>query len=494
VTIKRLISVLRVTSSLLFVESGLLLLPLFFSFLYREDQLYFITFLISSLITLLFGIFLRVVTHKQKTKMDLATSMLLTSFSWFILSLFGSIPFMIGLDKSFIDALFESVSGFTTTGITVFEGLDYYPHSIMFWRSLIQWLGGLGILTFFLFVTTSSEGDLWQLFSSEGHKIGSTRPFPNIYHTIKVFWIIYGAFTLIETIVLTLLGLSPFEAFIHSLTTLSTGGFSNHDASIAYYANAGFTHYKAIEYTITFFMLLGGINFFVHYKWIKEDHFYWFKDIETKTYLNIILIFSFITILGMILMNGFNINYEESFRKTIFQMVSLITTTGFGTEDIGSSMFPTVTKQLFIVLMIIGGSVGSTAGGLKIMRFIILNKLIRREVDKIYLPRKAIVPVSINGNIIGQDEVMRVSGIVFSWIMLIGIGAGITAMFSDLDAFQSFSGMASAVGNIGPFYFSVSKMASLSPVIKITYIIGMLAGRLELLPIYILLSIRAWRS
>jgi trk system potassium uptake protein TrkH len=175
-------------------------------------------------------------------------------------------------------------------------------------------------------------------------------------------------------------------------------------------------------------------------------------------------------------------------------MVSLITTTGFGTEDIGSSIFPSVTKQLFIVLMIIGGSVGSTAGGLKIMRFIILNKLIRREVDKIYLPRKAIVPVSINGNIIGQDELMRVSGIVFSWIMLIGIGAGITAMFSDLDAFQSFSGMASAVGNIGPFYFSVSKMASLSPVIKITYIIGMLAGRLELLPIYILLSIRAWRS
>jgi trk system potassium uptake protein TrkH len=194
-------------------------------------------------------------------------------------------------------------------------------------------------------------------------------------------------------------------------------------------------------------------------------------------------------------MNGtIYIPFEESFRKTIFQMVSVITTTGFGTEDIGSSFFPTITKQLFIILMIVGGCVGSTSGGLKIMRVIILNKLIKREVTKIHLPSKAVIPVTVNKNVIRTEELMRVAGLVFSWILFIGIGAGITAIFSDLGAFESFSGMASAVGNIGPFYFSVTKMISLSPVIKFTYIIGMLAGRLELLPIYILLSLRSWRD
>jgi len=452
-------------------------------------------FVYSALITFAFAYLIRFLTKNHLSKMDLPTAMLLTSVSWLLLSVFGALPFMFGLDKGFIDALFESVSGFTTTGITVFQGLDTYPASIIFWRSMIQWLGGLGILTFFLFITTSSEGNLWQLFGAEGHKINSSRPFPNVYNTIKVFWAIYAGFTLLETLILWMLGLNFFEAFTHSLTTLSTGGFSNHDASIAYYQQAGYANYKAIEYVITLFMLMGGINFFVHYKWIKEDRLYWWKDIETKTYFKVILSFTLITIVGVMLANQtININLEETFRKTIFQIVSVITTTGFGTEDIGSTFFPTITKQIFIVLMITGGCVGSTSGGIKLMRVVILNKLIKREVTKIRLPQKSVLPVTVNKNIIGQEELMRVSGLIFGWIILIAIGAGITALFSDLDAFQSFSGMASAVGNIGPFYFSVSKMISLSPIIKITYIVGMLAGRLELLPIYILLTLKSWRD
>jgi trk system potassium uptake protein TrkH len=170
-----------------------------------------------------------------------------------------------------------------------------------------------------------------------------------------------------------------------------------------------------------------------------------------------------------------------------------MTTTGFGTEYIGSSFFPTIAKQIFIITMIVGGCVGSTAGGIKVLRLEVLKKLFKRELQKIYLPRNAVIPVKLEGIILEDNEVFRISALVFGWIYLIIIGAGITAVFSDLNAFQAFSGMASAVGNIGPFYFSVSKMASLSPIIKLTYAFGMLAGRLELIPIFILFNRRAWK-
>lgn len=155
--------------------------------------------------------------------------------------------------------------------------------------------------------------------------------------------------------------------------------------------------------------------------------------------------------------------------------------------------FPAITKQLFILLMLVGGSVGSTSGGIKVLRIVILGKLLRREIDKVHLPRKAVLPATINKTVVSPDEILRVAALIFGWLMLIAVGSGITALFSDLGPFEAFSGMASAVGNIGPFYFSVAKMATLSPVIKMTFVVGMLAGRLELLPIYILLSKRAWR-
>jgi trk system potassium uptake protein TrkH len=210
--------------------------------------------------------------------------------------------------------------------------------------------------------------------------------------------------------------------------------------------------------------------------------------------MKIIIGFSALTIFGIIISRGLPIaEIEETIRKTVFQMVSIITTTGFGTQDIGSDYFPAIAKQLFIVLMIIGGCVGSTSGGIKVFRVVVLGKLLKREVKKIPLPKRAVLPTTVNNIKIGREEILRITAIVFGWILIIIVGAGITALFSDLGPFEAFSGMASAVGNIGPFYFSVSKMASLSWVIKLTYIIGMLAGRLELLPIYIIISKRAWK-
>jgi len=420
--------------------------------------------------------------------------MLMCATSWIAISLIGGIPFCIGLGKSFIDGFFEAVSGFTTTGITVFTGLDAMPLSIIFWRSLIQWLGGLGILTFFLFVTFNSEGEVWQLFAAEGHKINASRPFPNVFKTVKILWLIYGFFTLLEAGLLYFLGLSSFDAITHSMTSLSTGGFSGYDASIGHFHSAGYENFRVIEYVITFFMLLGGTNFLVHYKFLSGDLKIPYKDTETRNYLLIIMVFVSIIILGIYssTLPVFS-RFEEVFRKTLFQVISVITTTGFGTQDIGSPFFPAIAKQLFLVLMVIGGCVGSTSGGIKVIRATILSRLFKRELKRISYPEKAIIPVSIDKNIISENEIYRVAGLFFAWLLIIFIGSGIAALFSDLTAFEAFSGMTSAVGNIGPFYFSVDKMASLSPIIKLTFIFGMLAGRLEILPVVVLFSRKAWK-
>lgn len=490
----KILSILKLLSYLLFLLSLLLLIPIIFVFIYREPLSYLGTYIYPSIISLIIAILFYQFTINKKIKVDLSSSMILCALAWIIISFLGGLPFVFGLGKGFVDSFFEAVSGFTTTGITVFEGLDAMPNSILFWRSFIQWLGGLGILTFFLFITFNVEGEIWQLFSAESHKISSSRPVPNVYRTIKIFWGIYFLFTVVEIILLTIVGMPGFDALIHSLTTLSTGGFSNHDASIAFYRLNGYEHYKAMEYIITFFMFLGGANFLIHFKVLSGSPQFLFTDVEFKNYVKYIFLFTFIIVIGIFSMTGeWFQNIEISFRTTIFQVVSLMTTTGFGTEYIGSEFFPSIAKQIFVLLMIIGGCVGSTAGGIKVIRLVVGRKLFRRELKKIYYPSNAIIPVKIDKTILEDEEVFKIPALIFGWIYLIIIGAGITAFFSDLDAFQAFSGMASAVGNIGPFYFSVSKMASLSPIIKLTYSIGMLAGRLELIPIFILFSKKAWK-
>jgi len=483
--------ILKLITPLLYVFSGLLCVPLFFGLAMGDSIL---PFFLPAVLTLVLGLSLSILLKRVDLKVDLVVAMLLTSVAWFLLSFIGGLPYVIGLGKGLVDATFESVSAFTTTGITVFKGLDDMPKSILLWRSMSQWLGGLGILTFFLLIASSSEGEIWQLFSAEGHKINASRPVPNVFTTIRIFWLIYGVFTLIEIILLWLLGLSTFDALNHSLTSLSTGGFSTHDASIAYYQAAGYVHYKWIEYVIILFMALGGINFLVHFKAASQGPKAYYRDPETKGYLGIILSFTGLTLVGIWMARGLPwSSIEETLRKTLFQMVSLITTTGFGTEDIGSDFFPVISRQLFLLLMIIGGSVGSTAGGIKVLRTLVLGKSIKREITKIRLPRKAVLPITLGGTLVDDQEVTRISGLIFAWMILVVVGSWITVLFSDLGALEGFSGMASAVGNIGPFYFSVDKMISLSPVIKVTYIIGMLAGRLELIPLMIVFTRKSWR-
>jgi trk system potassium uptake protein TrkH len=379
--------------------------------------------------------------------------------------------------------------------MTIFTNVEILPKCILFWRSLTQWIGGLGILTFFLVITFRSESTHFQLFSAESHKIDSARPTPSVLKTAVILWAIYALFTLSEVVVLKVLGVRLFDALCHSLTTMSTGGFSTFNTSIDYFRIAGYVHYKSIEYVTTFFMLLGGINFLLHYKILSGR----FRDVGNNTELRYFLVIIALSIV-LILFDCHRqcpssslANLEKDFRRAVFTTVSLLTTTGYGTADINKHIFPVASKQLFLILMLIGGCVGSTGGGFKVLRIIILFKAFKNQLKRLILPQKALSEVVIDHEILPGSEFTRVAGLFFGWIFLIMIGNIIGALFGNLGGLEALSGMFSAVGNIGPCYMSVDQISQLPAIVKITYIFGMLAGRLEILPVLLIFNAKAWK-
>lgn len=430
----RLNTIIYYLSYLLFLLAPILIIPLILSLIYREGPQLYKAYYFTVLNSLLAAFFLRALSDRKNLKINLTTAMLLCALSWIGISLFGSFPFIIGFEKSFIDAFFESTAGFTSAGLTVFTGLDLMPKSIIFWRSLMQFLGGLGILTFFLLISSRSGGETWQFFSAEGHKFNVSRPVPNIFKTIKILWLIYIFFILVETIILNFLGLSFFDAITHSFTTISTGGFSHYDQSIGYFAASGFENYILIEYVIILFMFLGGVNFLLHYRLFTGDFKGVFNNGEFKTYSKIIIYSAIILSIVIIILNTADSSAEEIFRRSLFQLTALLTTTGFSTENINSSFFPAAAKMFFLILMLIGGSVGSTSGGIKVMRIKIMGRLFKRDIKKIYYPPHAVLPVTVDKQILDRDEVYKLSGLFAFWIFLIAAGGIITALFSDLSS------------------------------------------------------------
>jgi len=415
--------------------------------------------------------------------------------AWLVIPAFGAVPFVMVRNAGFLNAYFESVSGFTTTGITMFTGLDAMQKSLLLWRAITQWLGGLGILSFFL-VLAFRGGAVHVMVGAESHKIFSRRPAPGMFHTLRILWFIYILFTGSIACLLVLEGLSPFDAAAHSLTTLSTGGYSTHDASIGFYQNSGFAHYKLIEYTIIFGMLLGAINFLVHYRALRGEVGALGDNFEIRLFW-IIVAGALVLIGSEYLLDNAGANIEETFRRSLFQAVAILTSTGFGTADIGdAAYFGTAARQIFLLLMVVGGCVGSTSGGVKVLRIGILFKMVRRQLSRIARPSSFVAPLVVDGQRVPEEEVRRVAALFFAWMVLLFCGGIVTALFAhtpDIGPYESFSGMFSALGNIGPCYISVENMIRLNPVVKILYIIGMIAGRLEILPVLLLFSRSTWK-
>jgi trk system potassium uptake protein TrkH len=496
-------TVLNLIGSLLIFLGFFLLLPLLVLFLYKELANGLSTlsaFLVPSIISFSLGICLK--TLFKPANPTTLQAMLVCSLAWIVFSAIGALPFVIGIQSSFINGVFEAMSGFTTTGITMFSGLDLLPKSILFWRSLTQWIGGLGILTFFLAVTYWGTR-AHSLFGAESHKIGMDRPVPGLANTLKILWGIYALFTALIFLGLSFSGMEPFDSLCHSFTALSTGGYSPHDASIEYYRLMGHPHFIWFEYILIIGMLMGGTNFLIHYRVLRRDIRALFDNTEMKYWWSFIALFTVIIFIerwmhGSWLMSPRPFSswhgFEENFRTILFQVVSIITTTGFATRDIGASFFGHAARQLFLIMMVIGGCVGSTGGGLKVMRIGILVRLIKREIFRLRTPAHAVSSIIIDGKTIERAELHRVSALFFTWMVLLAAGGITTALLSNTGAFAAFSGMFSALGNIGPCYIPTAAMAQLDPVIKIVYIFGMLAGRLEILPVLLIFSSRAWRS
>lgn len=498
---KRINSICFHLATILSIGGAILLFPILAGLLW-EDNFYFPQFLSAFLIPGVVAVILGIILKRLSTPgpLSLRDSMFICTISWVILSLLGAIPYTVILHVNYLDAFFETMSGFTTTGFTMFTEINTLPRSILFWRALTQWIGGLGILSMFIVLGFKGGAAANKIFSAESHKVSLHKPFSGIFRTAKVLWTLYIFFTIAETVMLRILGLNFFDALTHSFTTISTGGYSIYDNSIAHFRMAGFAHAHLIELVILLFMIFGGINFFIHFRfWTGDIKSIW-DNSEVRSYwfllgTSIVLIF-----IVYYYNNGgtyTDFNGEEivgfnallfNVKDIAFQVVSILTSTGYTIRDIGSSYFVPIAKQIFLIFMIIGGCAGSTSGGFKILRITILSRLVDNRLFRLNASRYSRIPLTVDGKIINEKEIQSVLTLFFLWISLIIIGGMITAVFSHHSGWQSFSGMFSALGNIGPCYLSVPEIIALHPVIKLTYIFGMLAGRLEILPVILLFS------
>ncbi len=430
----------------------------------------------------------------------LKDAMFICTAAWILFSLVGAIPFFILTTLPPEDAFFESVSGITTTGFTMFADIAHQPYSILFWRSFSQWLGGIGILSVFLLIGYKGGAATNKLFYAEGHKITTGNPGQGPFQRALGFIAVYGITSIVLFIILMALDLNFFDALNHTLTTVSTGGFSIYDDSIGHYAAAGVPHALFIEIVIMVFMITGGINFFIHTQVLHGS----IKGLWDNTQMRLfwallfgggaLLFFSRLYSPTAGMHNHINTeSWTVSLRESAFQIVSFITTTGYTTRTVSDPVFTVIGQQLFLVLMIIGGCSGSTSGGFKIIRIAVLFKLVNQRLVKINSGPYHRVPLHIDGVIVPPEEIRRIIVIFFVWLCIAVIGGMVTALFSNLSAWESFSGMFSAIGNIGPTFIDQTDFIALHPIVKYTLCFGMLAGRLELLPVLLILNRQFYR-
>lgn len=457
--------VLRDIGSILLVVGYILLLPLGVAYLYGEEELYF-AFLYPSFIAIWMGIILRW-SFRGAMETLLKHAMLTAGLAWLIISLVGAFPYMYtGMD--FLNSYFESMSGFTTTGMTVIVDIDAMPKSLLFWRAMTEWIGGVGVIMLFLVVLIQSRTVMARFYMAEAR---TDRIKPAISTTVVYIWRIYILLTIGGALLYYIAGVGFFDAVTHTFTALSTGGFSTHSTSISFYNSLG------IEGVTLVLMIIGGMSFMVLYRILTGDKRELFRNPEVKAYFSIIILSSFLVSLNLISHHQYPV--LDAFRYGIFQAVAIITTTGFSTQEI--SMWPEFSKIILLFLMAIGASIGSTGGGFKVMRIVILLKHGYQEMMKNILPGKAVVTLKVGDRPIESEDVFRISGLFFLFITLL-FGGGLIFSLLGYDALSAISLSASALSNVGPVFLPMQEWFALSETAKVVLIIQMWAGRLEIFP------------
>ena len=471
---------------LLFVNAALMMFCIPFSIYYLDGMLS--SWVYSVVLSFVLGIVLWVATYKNKDRQNVKKrdGYLIVTLSWFIMALSGAIPYMVtGSLPNFTDAFFESMSGFTTTGASVINNIEELPHSILFWRSLTQWIGGLGFIVLVVSILPFLGIGGMQLFLAEAPGISAEKLKPRIQDTTKRLWFLYIILTVAQTILLMFGDMSFFDAINHSFATMSTGGFSTKQASIAYY-NSSY-----IQYVITFFMFLGGTSFVLLYLTFKGQFRKLFKNEEFRLYLGITLIATFIV--TAVLVYRSEMSFSIAFRESIFQVVSVLTTTGFASSDFttwGGSV-----SLIFFILMFIGASAGSTSGGIKIVRHLIIAKNSLSEFRRQLHP-SAIIPVRINGKTLSHELTRSIMAFVVIYLTIFGI-TSVTLTLLGMDAVTAMGSVATSLGNIGPGLNETGPshtFAHISDASKWILSITMVIGRLELFTVLIIFTRYFWRN
>lgn len=480
----RLATIGAVIGWLLIFLAIAVLSPIGFS-LYYDDGLWHVFFL-SFLISFFLGTGLvwsckpgKEITHRE--------GFAIVGFAWLAVAAIGALPyFLSGKIPSFIDCYFEAMSGFTTTGSTILENVEILGPGLLFWRSLTHWLGGMGIIVLSIAILPALGIGGMQLFQAEMPGPTKDRLAPRIQDTARILWGFYVGFTLVETILLMFMGLNFYEALCHSFATLATGGFATKTGSISDFNN------PYVEYVIIFFMILAGINFTLHYRFLKGDFKRVFKSEELKFYIGTGILATLI-ILFFNWSEDIYISFEENFRDSLFQVWSILTTTGFGTADF--DVWPPVCQIILVTLMFFGGMAGSTGGGIKQVRIVLFWKFTRVQIRKLVHPR-AVERITLDNKRV-PDEVMQAILGYLSLYMAVFIFATLIVTAQGVDIVTGSTAVIATLNNIGPGLAEVGatkNFAAIPSFSKAVLIFCMVAGRLELYTLAILFVPSYWKG
>lgn len=409
--------------------------------------------------------------------------MLIVSLAWVVTGCIGGIPYLF-FDLGPIDAYFESISGFTTTGATILKDFAPYPKVFFFWRSLSQWLGGMGIIVLFVAVLPQFAVAGRQMFFAEAPGPTEEKVTPRITHTAKALWTIYILLTGMEVALLCLSGMPFFDAVCNSFSTMAAGGFSPHPQSIMGYGS------PAVTWIVTLFMFLAGGNFALQYRALLQGKYRALtRNEEFRFYTSIVVVMSLVLCLSLMLTGGVRLN--DGLRDGFFQIASIITTTGFASADF--ALWAVSAQTILFTVMLIGGCAGSAGGGVKVVRVLFGLKYLKREIAQVVHPR-AVLPIKLDRVTVPDDIQRQILGFLLFYIALMTLSSLLVTIIEG-DVGIGIVGTAATIGNIGPGYGSIGPMASfgnLNPLTKIIFIVDMVVGRLELIPFLAMLHPDFW--
>lgn len=476
----------RIIGSLLMIFSITQLPPVIVSLIYNDGELN--VFLITFMVTVITGLVLWLPVYKSRKELRLRDGFIVVVAFWTVLGLFGSLPLILSdqITISITDSIFESISGLTTTGATVITNIEALPKSILYYRQQLQWLGGMGIVVLAVAIMPMLGIGGMQLYRAETPgPMKDSKLTPRLTETAKALWYIYLTITILCGLGYWIAGMSVFDALAHSFSTVSIGGFSTHDASMAYFIDK-----PLIEITAIIFMFISGINFALHFtSWRNRSVKAYLMDAEFKTYVSLLLLAIIISTSYLFYKNHFE-TVDQTILYSVFQVVSIGTTTGFTTQQY--HLWPGFLPVMLLFLSFVGGCAGSTGGGMKVIRFLLLFKQGMREIMRVIHPN-AVLSIKVGGKPLQPRVIESVWGFFSVYVATFSIML-LTLMFLGLDQVTAFSAVAACMNNLGPGLNEVGlNYAGLDDSVKWILCFAMLLGRLEIFTLLVLLTPAFWK-